>query len=72
LNVGMLKFQLFGSKIRGSFALVKTKGFGPKNSWLMIKHKDSHFKTGYDANNLDISVTTNRSMAEILKDETVK
>jgi bifunctional non-homologous end joining protein LigD len=48
---GMLKFSLFGSKIKGSFAMVKTRGFGPKNSWLMIKHKDEHVHVGYDASN---------------------
>ena len=65
LKAGMLKFSLFGSKINGSFALVKTKGFGPKNSWLLIKHKDEYVKVGYDANDFDFSATTQRSLAEI-------
>ena len=37
---GKLSFTLRGHKLRGSFALVKTK-YAP-NSWLMIKHKDEH------------------------------
>lgn len=49
LKKGEIKFQLFGKKLRGSFALVKTHGFGPKNSWLLIKHKDKYTKEGYDA-----------------------
>ncbi|MDQ3099078.1 MAG: DNA ligase [bacterium] len=65
LEQGMLKFSLFGSKIKGSFALVKTKGFGPKNSWLMIKHKDAYVKEGYDAADSDFSATTARTMEEI-------
>lgn len=62
---GMLKFSLFGTKIKGSYALVKTKGFGPKNSWLMIKHRDSHVQEGYDAADFDFSATTKRTMEEI-------
>jgi bifunctional non-homologous end joining protein LigD len=41
LNSGMLKFIMHGSKLKGSFALVKTKGRG-ENSWLLIKHKDEY------------------------------
>lgn len=38
---GEIKFYLLGKKIKGSFALVKTKGFPPgkTNAWLLIKHK---------------------------------
>ncbi len=65
---GMLKFTLYGEKLHGSFALVKTRGFGPKNSWLMIKHQDIYSKEGYDAKEFDISVTTKRSIEQILSD----
>jgi bifunctional non-homologous end joining protein LigD len=65
LEKGMLKFSLFGTKIKGSYALVKTKGFGPKNSWLMIKHKDSHVQEGYDVADFDFSATSKRTMEEI-------
>lgn len=34
---GKLSFQLRGEKLKGSFALVRTK---EKNQWLLIKHKD--------------------------------
>ncbi len=37
LREGNLKFHLYGKKLRGSFALVRTKGFGGKESWLLIK-----------------------------------
>lgn len=50
LKKGEIKFQLFGKRLKGSFALVKTHGFGPKNAWLLIKHKDKYTKEGYDAN----------------------
>src|SRR5579863_3527081 len=35
LTHGEIKFILHGKKLNGSFALVKTKGWGPKNSWLL-------------------------------------
>ena len=39
LKEGNLKFQLFGKKLKGEFALVKLKG-KEDNSWLLIKHND--------------------------------
>ena len=62
---GELKFQILGRKLKGSFALVKTRGFGPKNAWLLIKHKDKYIQAGYDANDFDFSVKSKRSMDEI-------
>jgi bifunctional non-homologous end joining protein LigD len=38
LASGKLSFFLRGEKLKGSFALVKTKG----DQWLLIKHKDRH------------------------------
>src|SRR5882672_6763721 len=37
LDKGKLGFQLRGEKLKGSFALVRTKD---KKQWLLIKHKD--------------------------------
>lgn len=39
IKVGNLKFQLFGKKLKGEFALVKLKNT-EDNSWLLIKHND--------------------------------
>lgn len=41
LKAGNLKFQLFGKKLKGEFALVKLKG-KEDNSWLLIKHNDEY------------------------------
>jgi len=41
LKEGNLKFQLFGKKLNGEFALVKLKG-NEDNSWLLIKHNDDY------------------------------
>ncbi len=43
IKKGEIKFELFGKKLKGSFALFKTKGFPPgstKETWLIIKHRD--------------------------------
>jgi len=41
LRKGDLKFRLNGFKLKGSWVLVKTHGFGgAPNSWLLIKHRD--------------------------------
>lgn len=45
LQKGEVKFFLNGKKLKGSFALVKTKGFPPgksENAWLLIKHADKY------------------------------
>jgi len=41
LKSGDLKFQLFGKKLRGEFALVKFSG-KQDNQWLLIKHRDKY------------------------------
>ena len=67
LKQGNLKFRLYGKKLQGSFALVRTKGFGSskKETWLLIKHRDEYSKKGYDANDHDFSASTNRTLEEI-------
>jgi bifunctional non-homologous end joining protein LigD len=70
LKEGNLKFRLFGKKLQGSFALVRTKGMGNmKEAWLFIKHRDSFAKKGYDAKDFDFSARTNKSIAEIQSSE---
>lgn len=68
LKKGELKFTLSGKKLKGSFALVKTRGFGGKNAWLLIKHKDKFTKVGHDAKNFDFSAKTKKTLAQITKD----
>jgi len=41
LRDGSLKFRLNGKKLKGEFALVRTRGRG-ENSWLLIKHRDKY------------------------------
>jgi bifunctional non-homologous end joining protein LigD len=45
LKKGDFKFTLHGEKLRGSWVLVRTRGFPPgasKPSWLLIKHRDEY------------------------------
>lgn len=69
IEKGEIKFFLHGKKIKGSFALVKTKNFGPKNSWLLIKHKDEYTKEGYDAKDYDFSAVSKKSLEQIKADD---
>lgn len=62
---GALKFVLYGEKLHGSFALVRTQGIGGKEAWLFIKHRDHFARTGYDANDYDFSAASGRTLAEI-------
>lgn len=63
---GEIKFTLRGKKLKGSFALVKTRGFGPKNSWLLIKHKDLYCVSGYDAKSFPKSVRSKQTIEKIM------
>src|SRR3989344_5656281 len=68
IKKGEIKFFLHGKKIKGSFALVKTKNFPPgstKDNWLMIKHKDEYCKENYEAASEDFSVRSGKSLQEI-------
>ncbi len=68
IKKGEIKFFLNGSKLKGSFALVKTKGFPPgksENAWLLIKHKDEFCQDGYDAKNYDFSAVSNKTIKQI-------
>ncbi len=70
LQDGNLKFRLYGKKLQGSFALVRTPGFGgKKDTWLLIKHRDEYSKNGYDANEYDFSAVSDLSLAQIAAKE---
>jgi bifunctional non-homologous end joining protein LigD len=65
---GELKFALAGSKLSGSWVLVRLKPrHGEKrNNWLLIKHRDSWATPGKDAiQKKDRSAASGRSMAQI-------
>lgn len=63
---GVIKFTLYGKKLRGSFALVRTKGIRGKESWLLIKHKDDFCQAGYDASAYDYSAVSGLTLEQII------
>ena len=72
LAKGDLKFRLKGKRLSGDFALVKMKGRRPGskgNEWLMIKKHDDEVVEGFNIDDYDTSVLTNRTMAQIGGDE---
>ncbi len=70
LREGNVKFTLYGKKLRGSFALVRTKGLGgSREAWLLTKHRDQYCEVGYDPGAHDFSAATNRTLDEIARAE---
>jgi bifunctional non-homologous end joining protein LigD len=62
---GELKFVMLGKKLKGSFALIRTRG----RQWLLIKHRDEYAEEGEIAETAPYSVFTKRTLAEIAEDE---
>lgn len=65
LKKGDLKFTLNGKKLHGSWVLVRTRGFGSKPSWLLIKHRDEYASTRDIEVEEPRSVLSNHLLAEI-------
>jgi bifunctional non-homologous end joining protein LigD len=71
LKKGDLKFTLHGKKLKGSWVLVRTRGFGSKPSkasWLLIKHRDKYASTSAITLSEPYSVKTHRLLADIARD----
>ncbi len=65
LDRGDFKFELHGTKLKGSFAIVHMKHAGKGNEWLLIKKKDEFVVPDYDINQFAWSVATKRTQEEI-------
>ena len=70
LEKGDLKFTLHGKKLKGSWVLVRTRGFGSstKTSWLLIKHRDEFASEVDIANEKPRSAVSNRLLIDIARD----
>lgn len=70
LKKGELKFTLSGAKLRGSWVLIRTRGFGRSNrpSWLLIKHRDAFASQRDITLDAPRSAISHRSLAEIARD----
>jgi bifunctional non-homologous end joining protein LigD len=71
IEKGDLKFTLMGKKLRGSWVLVRTRGYGSKadKSWLLIKHRDEFASEQDITIEAPRSVLSKRLLAEIARDE---
>lgn len=70
LAKGDLKITLHGKKLKGSWVLVRTRGYGRSDgkSWLLIKHRDEYVSTEDITVQKPKSVVSNRLLAQIAKD----
>jgi DNA ligase D-like protein (predicted 3'-phosphoesterase) len=65
LEKGAAKILISGGKLRGGFALVRTRWGGKANNWLLIKEKDGHARPGYDVTVAEpLSVLSGRDVDE--------
>ena len=68
LKKGHLAFQLHGERLKGGWDLIRMRGDGKCENWLLIKEADQEATTGSNGaflEGLASSVTTGRSMEEI-------
>src|SRR5215471_17180072 len=71
LRKGDLKFTLKGKKLKGSWVLVRTRGFGRnarRSSWLLIKHRDQYASKADVIAEMPTSVSTGRLLRDIAAD----
>jgi DNA ligase D-like protein (predicted 3'-phosphoesterase) len=65
LERGHAVFVLHGEKLRGGFALQRTRGRGEKSQWLLIKRRDDAARAGSDVvEEQPRSVTSGRTLGE--------
>ena len=62
---GSIKIRMHGKKLKGEFALVRTRGRGD-NSWLLIKHRDK-FATENDISKKNKSVVSGKTIEGMMK-----
>jgi len=70
LERGDFKFVLHGKKLKGSWVLVRTRGFGgsSKPTWLLIKHRDKFASTVDPTVKEPKSVVSKRLLADIARE----
>lgn len=69
LRDGELHLDLYGSKLRGRFLLVRTRpGAGGKDQWLLLHKHDEHAVEGWDPEDHPRSVLSNRTNDEVKAD----
>jgi bifunctional non-homologous end joining protein LigD len=72
MRKGELKFTVQGKKLKGSWVLIRTRGFGQRptrSSWLLIKHRDRFASEKNVTEEEPYSVMSYRLLADIARDE---
>ncbi len=65
LYSGKIKFRLYGKKLKGEFALIKSSG-SEENSWILRKLEDKYISTE-DITKKDKSVQSNLTLEQVAK-----
>jgi bifunctional non-homologous end joining protein LigD len=68
LEKGHLSFTLRGQRLKGDWDLIRMRGDGKRENWLLIKGKDQEARKGAGSaflEKISLSVTSGRSMNEI-------
>jgi len=70
IEKGSLKFELFGKKLHGNFALVHIKKArdGEENAWLLIKERDAAADPSWRVEDHPESVKSGKTLADFAKD----
>lgn len=69
LKEGVLKFELYGKRLMGKWALIKLKDEAEsQDNWILIKEKDE-FDNKEDITRYNTSIKTKRTMEQIAKNE---
>jgi bifunctional non-homologous end joining protein LigD len=67
LEKGAIKIEIAGEKLRGGFALVRTRFGGKKTNWLLIKEKGAGARPGSDITaEAPLSVLSGRDVDEVV------
>lgn len=71
LEEGVLKFELYGQRLKGKWALIRLKGKPGEagDNWLLLKEKDQYVKNTDGISEFTTSIRTGRTMAQIEKGE---
>lgn len=68
IAAGELHFDISGEKLRGRFALVRTRTTGGKEQWLMLHKRDEWAVPGWSPEDFPLSVKSGRTNDEVKAD----
>lgn len=69
LKKGILKFELFGERLKGGWSLIKLKNSKDGDNWLLVKEKDKFAKKTSGIKNFNTSIKTGRTSQQIFEND---